>query len=164
MSPLSVVKSADQSTESTVKQITEPFIRYVRKGDKTRSIAFKKAEKAENKEEALKKVFETKFDRTPIGVFVAKPIEDKVVFGVSLCCDKDDYSKKRGREIALARVEKNFKHWEQSGVGYIEIPNSVHEEFHRFYKRCEKYFKDKKFPNVRVQPSAPKNPSPEVDG
>ena len=93
-----------------------------------------------------------------IGTLVGFFDKNKIKIGWSLCnLNFDIFDKKRGLEIAVARALVFDRHYlkQFQKVNRLEdldcphfidkIPFSVRKSFLKFYKRCEKYFKNVNF-------------------
>lgn len=80
--------------------------------------------------------------RKPFGTIVADKIDGDIRVGISICCNKDQFSKRMGKNIAIGRL--------MTGT-LVDVPNrtvdgkslveTVTLEIHRMYDRAESYFK-----------------------
>lgn len=85
------------------------------------------------------RIKENKVNGKRIGMFVADVGADNIVdFGYSLCKKGDKFNKEMAIKIAVARMESNT----------LSIPPSIWEDFEKFYRRAESYFKGAEFPDL----------------
>ena len=70
-------------------------------------------------------------------MFVATKVDNDVLIGYSMCHPKDRWDKFTAIEIALDRAYA----WHLLKRDW-KIPRSLHDDFVKFVKRCQRYFKD----------------------
>jgi len=77
-------------------------------------------------------------NRTPIGLLLAKKVEDKIAISWSKCNGKfDQFSKKRAFTIAAGRIKKH-KHW---CLAKDDVPECIYNAYQKFERMVIKYFK-----------------------
>ena len=70
-------------------------------------------------------------------MFVAAKVDNDVLIGYSMCHPRDNWDKFTAIEIAFDRAYA----WHRSKRDW-KIPHSLHADFVKFVKRCQRYFKD----------------------
>ena len=77
-----------------------------------------------------------------VGMLISYLEDGRVHIGYSLCSKADKYDKVKAEKIALSRAATC---WDEKG---IRLAHSIRDDFTTFYGRCERYYKDAKFPEV----------------
>lgn len=77
-------------------------------------------------------------DRRRIGVVVALKEGERVVFGWSKCCTKDQFDKEFGIAVAVRRAYTRAAEVREHDD---EIPRQIKKHMERFYGRALRYFK-----------------------
>jgi hypothetical protein len=88
----------------------------------------------------------TTFRKKRIGDLVAMKINDRVVYGWSLCHRKDTYDFIDGEHqkgFGLETAKKRAIKWSENPN--VHLPHSLKKAFLKFKDRCDRYFQDAEY-------------------